>query len=89
MCAARATVGAVAVRRGMTYEDLCYRTLVLSGVLMKEALLMYTNADWTRFRDLGYPQGPSAWPTFRNAPPEVLAAVNQKLEKKTYAHYVD
>ena len=31
----------VPVKRGMTYEDLCYETLVLAGVLMKEALMGY------------------------------------------------
>ena len=31
----------VPVKRGMTYEDLCYETLVLAGVLMKEALMAY------------------------------------------------
>ena len=28
----------VPVKRGMKYEDLCYQTLVLSGILMKEVL---------------------------------------------------
>ena len=31
----------VPVKRGMKYEDLCYETLVLSGILMKEALIAY------------------------------------------------
>ena len=31
----------VPVKRGMNYEDLCYETLVLSGILMKEALMAY------------------------------------------------
>ena len=31
----------IPVKRGMSYEDLCYETLVLAGVLMKEALIAY------------------------------------------------
>ncbi len=76
----------IAVKRGMTYEDLCYETLVLAGVLMKEALLAYVAGKWPEMR---YKQGESPWPTFRNAPPEVLDVVNQKLAEQTYAHYSD
>ena len=36
----------VPVKRGMTYEDLCYETLVLAGVLMKEALMGYEEGRW-------------------------------------------
>ena len=74
------------VKRGMTYEDLCYETLVLAGVLMKEALMAYVNGQWDEMRR---PQGESSHPTFRNAPEEVLQVVNQKLRDQTYAHYVD
>lgn len=76
----------VAVRRGMTYEDLCFETLVLAGVLMKEALIAYDEGRWAELRQ---PQGASDWPTFKNAPPEVLEQVRQKLEAQTYAHYTD
>ena len=74
------------VKRGMTYEDLCYETLVLAGVLMKEALMAYVAGKWSEMR---HPQGESPWPTFRNAPPEILEVVDQKLADQTYAHYVD
>ncbi len=74
------------VKRGMTYEDLCYGTLVLSGVLMKEALIAYDEGAWTKMR---HPQGASDFPTFRNAPDEVLDIVREKLRKEGYAHYVD
>jgi folate-dependent phosphoribosylglycinamide formyltransferase PurN len=74
------------VHRGMTYEDLCYETLVLAGVLMKEALLAYEAGKWPEMRR---PQGESEHPTFRNAPEEVLQAVHQKLADQTYAHYAD
>jgi hypothetical protein len=70
----------------MTYEDLCYGTLVLSGVLMKEALIAYDEGAWTEMR---HPQGASDFPTFRNAPDEVLDIVREKLRKEGYAHYVD
>ena len=76
----------VAVTRGMSYEDLCYRTLVLSGVLMKEALMAYVAGTLPAMR---HAQGDSPWPTFKNAPPEVLEVVNQKLKEGTYKHYVD
>ncbi len=76
----------VAVKRGMTYEDLCYETLVLAGVLMKEALMAYEGGRWYEMRR---PQGESKHPTFRNAPEEVLKVVDQKLRDQTYAHYVD
>ena len=76
----------VAVKRGMTYEDLCYETLVLAGVLMKEALMAYDAGRWHEMRR---PQGESEHPTFRNAPDEVLEVVDQKLHDQTYAHYVD
>jgi methionyl-tRNA formyltransferase len=74
------------VRRGMTYEDLCYATLVLAGVLMKEALLTYVAGEWPQMRRA---QGESKHPTFRNAPEEVLEVVRTKLAEQTYAHYVD
>ena len=74
----------IEVKRGMTYEDLCFETLVLAGVLMKEALIAYDNQKWTEIRR---PQGTSEFPTFRNAPPEILAKVYDKLEKQTYLHY--
>ena len=76
----------VPVKRGMKYEDLCYETLVLSGILMKEALIAYNEGRWDEMRR---PQGESPFPTFRNAPEEVLQVVYQKLKDETYAHYVD
>ena len=76
----------VPVKRGMTYEDLCFHTLVLAGVLMKEALMAYDMGQWNEMRR---PQGESGHPTFRNAPDDVLEVVYKKLEEQTYAHYVD
>ncbi len=74
----------VPVRRGMTYEDLCYETLVLAGVLMKEALIAYDAGGWSEMR---HPQGESEFPTFRNASEEILETVRQKLANQQYAHY--
>ena len=76
----------VPVKRGMTYEDLCYETLVLAGVLMKEALMGYEEGRWDEMR---HPQGESEHPTFRNAPEDVLQVVYEKLAEQKYAHYVD
>jgi len=76
----------VPVKRGMTYEDLCFETLVLAGVLMKEALIAYEAGLWDEMRR---PQGESDYPTFRNATDEVLQVVYEKLSEQTYAHYVD
>ena len=76
----------VDVRRGMTYEDLCFQTLVLAGALMREALTAYDEGRWNELRT---PQGESSWPTFRNAPEDVLEVVRRKLAQETYAHYVD
>lgn len=76
----------IEVKRGMTYEDLCYHTLVLAGVLMKEALMAYERGEWPEIRA---PQGQGEHPTFRNAPEEVLEVVRQKLRDQTYAHYSD
>ena len=76
----------VLVKRGMTYEDLCFETLVLAGILMKEALMAYDEGRWSELRR---PQGESENPTFRNAPEEILKIVKQKLSDETYGHYVD
>ena len=76
----------VPVKRGMKYEDLCYETLVLAGILMKEALMAYEEGRWDEMRR---PQGESPNPTVRNAPDEILEVVYQKLSEETYAHYVN
>ena len=76
----------IPVKRGMSYEDLCYQTLVLAGVLMKEALIAYEEGRWDELRRS---QGESQWPTFRNAPQDILDKVYEKLENQTYQHYVD
>ncbi|MFT7462992.1 MAG: methionyl-tRNA formyltransferase [Pseudohongiellaceae bacterium] len=74
-----------AVRRGMTYEDLCHGTQVLAGTLMVEALNAYCAGGWG---DLRHSQGESPWPTFKNAPDDVLAVVRRKLADEAYEHFV-
>jgi methionyl-tRNA formyltransferase len=72
------------VARGATYEDLCHATLVLAGQLMREALEAYVRGAWPELRR---PQGESPWPTFRNAPEEVLEQVRAKLAEQRYGCY--
>lgn len=74
------------VRRGMVYEDLCQGTLELAGTLMREALDAFVDGRWA---ELCHAQGDSPWPTFKNAPDDVLAIVRHKLAAGTYAHFVD
>ena len=74
------------MKRGMTYEDLCYGTLVLSGVLMKEALIAYDKESGLRcavHREL--------------ATSQLLGTLQRKYSKwseknsvnREYVHYVD
>jgi|TARA_B110000881_G_C18568961_1_gene514454 methionyl-tRNA formyltransferase len=76
----------IPVKRGVTYEDLCYETLVLAGVLMKEALIAYDEGRWN---ELSRPQGECDNPTFRNASEEILEVVRKKLRDESYAHYIN
>jgi len=78
----------IPVKRGMTYEDLCYKTLVLSGTLMTEVVKTYSKS-FEEFNKLRTKQGESSFPTFKNAPPEILEEVRKKLANQTYKHYVD
>ena len=76
----------IPVKRGMCYEDVCYETLALAGVLMIDALIAFDEGRWDELRRS---QGESQWPTFRNAPQDILDKVYEKLENQTYQHYVD
>lgn len=73
----------IPVHRGDTYELLCWKTLVLSGTLMAEAV-----KSWSEGRLTATPQGEGR-PALRNAPPEVLEVVYRKLAEGTYRHFVD
>ncbi|MBN2336880.1 hypothetical protein JXL21_15095 [Candidatus Bathyarchaeota archaeon] len=74
----------IPVHRGDTYETLCWKTLVMAGTLMTEAVTMWKNDALTRT-----PQGESELPTFKVAPPEVLEVVRRKLAEGTYRHFAD
>ena len=76
----------IAVRRGATYEDLCFATLVEAGRLMAEAVQAYAEG---RLDELRRPQGPSPHPTFRNMPDELLEVVRAKLRDGTYGCYAE
>jgi hypothetical protein len=78
---------AVPVPRGATYEDLCYFTLRMSGTLMTEAVGVWAAGGRAALDAAAVPQGKSAHPTFRNAGPEILAVVHEKLKAGTYAHF--
>ncbi|KAJ9461506.1 Methionyl-tRNA formyltransferase [Diplonema papillatum] len=75
----------IPVKKGMTYEDLCYYTMCMSGTLMTEAVLKYQAGTITECR---VKQGASDNPTFKNAPDEVIEEVRQKLADGTYKHMV-
>ena len=74
----------IPVHRGDTYELLCWKTLVMAGTLMTEAVTMWRRGEVSRT-----PQGESGLPTFKVAPPEVLDVVYRKLAEGTYKHFVD
>ena len=74
----------IPVYRGDTYELLCWKTLVMAGTLMTEAVDMWKKNLITRT-----PQGESQLPTLRVPSQEVMDAVLKKLEEKTYKHYID
>ena len=74
----------IPVHRGDTYELLCWKTLVMAGALMTEAVTMWRKDEITRTS-----QGESELPTFKVAPPEVLEVVYRKLAEGTYRHFVD
>jgi methionyl-tRNA formyltransferase len=77
----------VAVKRGYTYNDLCYQTLCLSGTLMTEAVAHY--AEHGNFDGIRQKQGESPNPTFLNASDDVIEEVNRKLSEQTYQHYAE
>jgi len=75
----------IPVRRGATYQDLCYATLVEAARLMTEAVAAYADG---RLDELRTPQGDSKWPTFRYDA-EIERAAIAKLERGEYGHYAD
>jgi len=74
----------IPVHWGNTYELLCWKTLVMAGTLMSEAVGL-----WKEGRFVRTPQGESELPTFKVAPPKVLDVVYRKLREGTYRHFVN
>lgn len=71
------------VRRGDTYEQLCWATIGLSGALMTEAVGAYAAG---RLRATPQGEGPKA---HKNMPEEMVEQVRRKLAEGRYAHIVD
>ena len=75
----------IPVRRGDTYHDICYKTLVVASTLMVEAVRAYSEGTLDSKRR---PQGKSPNPVFRYDP-EIEQEAIRILERQTYEHYVD
>lgn len=73
----------IPVRRGDTYEKLCWETIVLAGTLMREAL-QALDAGTLEPR----PQGEGG-ETHRNMPDEMVDEVKRKLAEGRYAGFAD
>ena len=75
----------ISVRRGDTYQDICYKTLVVASTLMVEAVRAYSEGTLDSKRRL---QGNSPNPVFRYDPKVEQEAI-RILERQTYEHYID
>lgn len=75
----------IPVRRGDTYHDICYKTLVVASTLMVEAVRAYSEGTLDLKRR---PQGNSPNPVFRYDSQIEQEAIHI-LERQTYEHYVD
>ncbi len=73
----------LAVRRGDTYEKLCWATIGLSATLMTEALRAVAEGALS-----SQPQGNGS-PTHKNMSAELVEQVRRKLAEGRYAHYAD
>jgi methionyl-tRNA formyltransferase len=71
------------VRRGDSYERLCWMSARLSAELMTEAVRAYANGTLQ-----SHPQAPGGV-TYRNMPADEVEQVKRKLAEGRYAHYVD
>ncbi len=75
----------IPVRRGDTYHDICYKTLVVASTLMVEAVRAHSDGTLDLKRR---PQGNSPNPVFRYDPDIEQEAI-RILERQTYEHYID
>ena len=73
------------IKRGDTYQDVCYKTLVTAATLMKEALKAYSEG---KLNELRTAQGESSNPVFRYDS-EVEKKSIQKMKEMEYKHYVN
>ena len=73
----------IPVRRGDSYEKLCWETVRLSGTLMTEAV-----GAWKGGNLRSTPQEPGG-ETHRNMPDELVRAVKRKLSEGRYARFAD
>jgi methionyl-tRNA formyltransferase len=73
----------IPVHRSDSYQKLCWETTRLSAELMADAVTAYRDQTIT-----STPQGEGGT-TYRNMPPEGVAAVERKLAEGRYAHFVD
>ena len=69
--------------RGATYEDLCYETLVLSGVLMKKHWL-HVEGRWVKC--VGRRERVIL--TEKRARGDARSRISE-VKRQTYAHYMD
>ncbi len=75
----------IPIRRGDTYQDICYKTLVVASTLMVESVRAYSEGNLDLKRRL---QGKSKNPIFRYDSKIEKEAI-RILERQTYQHYVD
>jgi methionyl-tRNA formyltransferase len=73
----------IPVQRSDTYEKLCWKTAVLSGTLMAEAVARWREGTLTSRPQEGEGE------THRNMPDEGVARVKAKLAAGAYQHFVD
>ena len=73
------------IKRGETYQDACYKTLITAATLMKEAIESYSKGEMDRKRK---PQGESPNPVFRYDSDIEKEAI-QKMKEERYAHYIE
>ena len=73
------------IKRGDTYQDVCYKTLITAATLMKEALESYSKGELNKMRR---PQGKSPNPVFRYDS-EIEKEAIQKMKEERYGQYIE
>jgi len=75
----------IGMKRGETYQDACYKTLITAATLMKEALEAYSKGELNKMRN---PQGESPNPVFRYDS-DIEKESILKMKEERYACYVE